>query len=35
MGYDIRKFDIGQDAYFDMKGFIAPNSSRHQSRGLE
>ena len=27
MGYDIRKFDIGQDAYFDMKGFIAPNSS--------
>jgi FkbM family methyltransferase len=28
MGYDIHTFDqVGQDAYFDIKGFIAPNSS--------
>lgn len=29
MGYDIRKYqrEIGQDAYFDIKGFIGPNSS--------
>ena len=27
MGYDIRRFEMGQDAYFDIKGIIGSNLS--------